>query len=244
MPAVASHSNANTMASETKTVKKTATKKVAEPTPAPAAPAVAAPAPEPKKAARKTAAKTEVTVPVVENTPAPAAPAPAAATETAAAAAAPSFGAVAERLREVQTRLTTELKEVVREALAAAKHAAKEVKDAKKKQRRVKKSVEEMTPEEKAAWEARRANNAFLKPRAISPELCAFLGIEAGSQRSQTEVTKHVSQYVKSHGCFDPANKRRIIPDGALAKLLRVTDKDTVTYLNLQSYLKAHFLKA
>ena len=247
MPAVASHSNANTMASETKTVKKTATKKVAEPTPAPAAPAVAAPAPEPKKAARKTAAKTEVTVPVVENTPAPAAPAPAAATETAAtaaAAAAPSFSAVAERLREVQTRLTTELKEVVREALAAAKHAAKEVKDAKKKQRRVKKSVEEMTPEEKAAWEARRANNAFLKPRAIIPELCAFFGIEAGSQRSQTEVTKHVSQYVKSHGCFDPANKRRIIPDGALAKLLRVTDKDTVTYLNLQSYLKAHFLKA
>ena len=101
-----------------------------------------------------------------------------------------------------------------------------------------------MNPEEKAAWEARRANNAFLKPRSISPELCAFMGIPAGSQRSQTEVTKFVSTYVKSHSCFDPANKRRIIPDSPLSKLLKVTDKDTVTYLNLQSYLKAHFLKA
>jgi chromatin remodeling complex protein RSC6 len=153
-----------------------------------------------------------------------------------------SFASVADRLKEVQTRLTGELKEIVKEALAAAKAAARDVKDARKK-RRVKKDVADMTPEEKTAWEARRANNAFLKPRPLSPELCAFMGVAAGSQRSQTEVTKYVSTYVKSHSCFDPANKRRIIPDGALSKLLKVTDKDTVTYLNLQSYLKAHFLK-
>jgi len=48
---------------------------------------------------------------------------------------------------------------------------------------------------------------------------------------------------VKGNSCFDPANKRRIIPDSNLSKLLKVTDKDTVTYLNLQSYLKAHFVK-
>ncbi|NDG32230.1 hypothetical protein EB118_19400 [bacterium] len=69
-------------------------------------------------------------------------------------------------------------------------------------------------------------------------------GLPAGSQRSQTDVTKFVSNYVKTHNCFDPANKRRIIPDSTLSRLLKVTDKDTVTYLNLQSYLKNHFLKA
>jgi chromatin remodeling complex protein RSC6 len=68
--------------------------------------------------------------------------------------------------------------------------------------------------------------------------------LPAGSQRSQTEVTKFVSNYVKENSCFDPANKRRIIPDGVLSRLLKVTDKDTVTYLNLQSFLKNHFLKA
>jgi chromatin remodeling complex protein RSC6 len=100
-----------------------------------------------------------------------------------------------------------------------------------------------MSAEERTAWEARRANNAFLKPRPLTPELCSFMGIPSGSQRSQTDVTRFISQYVKSHSCFDPANKRRIIADGALSKLLKVTDKDTVTYLNLQSYLKNHFLK-
>jgi chromatin remodeling complex protein RSC6 len=218
------------MSAETKTKKVTKKTEAAAPAPAPA------PVAEDKKArGRKPVAKTEVQVPVVEQKTE--APAP------AADAAAPTFASVADRLKEIQSRVSGELKEVIREALAAAKSAAREVKAAGKK-RRVKKDVADMTPEEKAAWEARRANNAFLKPRPLSPELCAFLGIAAGSQRSQTEVTKQVSQYVKSHGCFDPANKRRIIPDGALSKLLKVTDKDAVTYLNLQSFLKAHFLKA
>jgi chromatin remodeling complex protein RSC6 len=57
-------------------------------------------------------------------------------------------------------------------------------------------------------------------------------------------VTKFVSNYVKENSCFDPANKRHIIPEGVLSRLLKVKDTDTVTYLNLQSFLKIHFLKA
>lgn len=229
MSSSASHSTTNTMSTELKT-KKIAAKKVDI-----TAPAVTVAAPAEKKVRRAPAAKTEVIVPVVET----AAPAT---TAAAAVATPPSFAAVADRLKEIQVRVTAELKDVVREALAAAKTAARDIKDARKK-RRVKKDPADMTPEEKTAWEARRANNAFLKPRPLSAELCSFMGVPAASQRSQTDVTKHVSQYVKSHGCFDPANKRRIIPDGALSKLLKVTDKDVVTYLNLQSFLKAHFIK-
>jgi hypothetical protein len=219
--------------------KKPAAKKAAA---APATtPAVAAPAPAVEKKAaapRKTAAKTEVQVPVA------AAPASAPSTEVAPAAGeAPSISAVVERLREIRARLADELKAVIADTLVAAKAVAKQVKEAGKK-RRVKKDVADMTPEEKAAWELRRSKNAFLKPRALSPELCAFMQLAAGSQRSQTEVTKFVANYVKANSCFDPANKRRIIPDGVLSRLLKVTDKDTVTYLNLQSYLKIHFLKA
>jgi chromatin remodeling complex protein RSC6 len=69
------------------------------------------------------------------------------------------------------------------------------------------------------------------------------MGLSAGSQRSQTDVTKFISTYVKAHNCFDPKFKRRILPDAKLAKLLKVTDKDEVTYLNLQSFLKTHFIK-
>jgi len=79
--------------------------------------------------------------------------------------------------------------------------------------------------------------------RPLSDELCAFMGLPSKSQQSQTDVTKFVSNYVKSHSCFDPTFKRRILPDAKLAKLLRVTDKNEVTYLNLQTYLKVHYLK-
>ena len=236
MPATSSASTTNMSADPKVAAKKPAAKKAAA---APATtPAVAAPAPAVEKKAaapRKTAAKTEVQVPV-------AAPAPS--TEVAPAAGeAPSISAVVERLREIRARLADELKAVIADTLVAAKAAAKQVKEAGKK-RRVKKDVADMTAEEKAAWELRRSKNAFLKPRALSPELCAFMQLAAGSQRSQTEVTKFVANYVKANSCFDPANKRRIIPDGVLSRLLKVTDKDTVTYLNLQSYLKIHFLKA
>lgn len=232
----------NMSSSDSKTKKVVAKKVVAESAPAP----VAAPAPAPapaaaekkvraKKAPAATPAKVEAVVPTVAAPETPAAP-------ESSAPADQRLQAVAERLRGIQSTLATELKEIAKDLLSAVKVAQREIKDSKKRKRS--KRPEEMTPEEKKAWEARRANNAFLKPRGLSAELCAFMRIAAGSQRSQTEVTKYVSTYVKEHNCFDPANKRRILPDAALSKLLKVTDKDTVTYLNLQSYLKAHFLKA
>jgi SWIB/MDM2 domain len=236
MPATTSHSVTNMSTETKKTTKKTVV--AAAPAPAPAVVDPVAP-----KTARKTAAKTEVTVPVVAEAPAPApvaAPVAAPATE---AVVAPTLTQVVDHLRDVQSRLAAELKSIIRDTLLAAKTAAREVKDARRK-RRVRKDPAEMTEEERVAYEARRAKNAFLKPRALSPELCSFMGLSAGSQRSQTDVTKFVSNYVKTHSCFDPANKRRIIPDSALSRLLKVSDKDTVTYLNLQSYLKVHFLKA
>ena len=227
-----------------KTVKtvKSATKTTPEVAPVVVA-AAPAPAAAPAKKEKKVAAKTEVTVPVVvaASTPAPAAvEAPAAVVATAA----PTTLEIVERIRELRARLSADLKAIVADTLAAAKTTAREVKDARRR-KRVRKDVSEMTAEEKAAHELRRSKNAFLKPRDLSAELCAFMGLPAGSQRSQTDVTKFVSSYVKSHGCFDPANKRRIVPDGVLSRLLKATDAEKpITYLNLQSYLKVHFTKA
>ena len=238
MSATVSHSVSNMSTAETKKSAKSAKKEAVA---APAASPAPAPAPAPAKSAKKekaVAAKTEVTVPVV----APVVAAAPAETTAPATGAAPTLLEVVERLREIRARVSADLKTAIGDAINAAKTAAREVKDARRK-RRVKKDVADMTPEEKAAHELRRSKNAFLKPRALSAELCTFMSLPAGSQRSQTEVTKFVSTYVKSHNCFDPANKRRIIPDGVLSRLLKVTDKDTVTYLNLQSYLKAHFPK-
>lgn len=230
MPSSSVPSTTNTMPAEKKTTKKS----VAEtPAPVPAtAPAKKAPAPKKEKAP-----KTQIEVPTTAPAPAPA---PAVAPSTPTQSSDAILSGLAATLKALGAETSAKIREAVKSAQDAAKQAKKEQRDSKKKKR---KSVEEMTPEEKKAYEARRAKNAFLVPRQLSDELRAFMGLSAGEKRSQTEVTRFISEYVKTHNCFDPTFKRRILPNAALAKLLKVSDKDEVTYLNLQTYLKAHFIK-
>jgi chromatin remodeling complex protein RSC6 len=222
MPATKSTSNVNTMPAEKKTVTKTAAPKTT-----------------------KKAAAAEVTVPTT-TTPAAAPVVPATApvtTETTPAVTRTSadvLAALQETLKALQTEVTARVRSAVHDAQEAVKAVKREAREGKRR-RRV--DPADMTPEQKAAWEARRANNAFLKPRPLSDELATFMGLPAKSQKSQTEVTEFVSRYVKSHNCFDPNFKRRIIPDAKLAKLLRAKDGEEVTYLNLQKFLKVHFIK-
>ena len=220
MPLSKSSSNVNTMpAADKKTAPKPAATKKATPaaTAVATVPVVAAPAPAPA---------------VV---PAPAAPAH---VETRGGDV--LLTSVQDRLRALGSEVTTRIREILREAADAAKALKREARESK---RRVRKDPATMTPEERATYEARRANNAFHKLRPISDELASFMGLPAKSERSQTDVTKFVATYVKSNNCFDPNMKRRIIPDAKLSKLLRAKDGQEVTYLNLQSFLKVHFIK-
>ena len=217
-----------------------AAKKTAAPAAAPSpAPASAAAPKAAKTPAKKSAAKAEVTVPVVDAA-APVAAAPVAVEAGSERTAATILAALQESLKALGTETTTRVRALVAEAAEAVKALKRDVRNSK---RRVKKDPATMTPEERSAWEARRANNAFLKLRPITDELATFMGLPAKSQRSQTDVTKFISTYVKAHSCFDPNFKRRIIPDAKLGKLLRVKDGQEVTYLNLQSFLKVHFVK-
>ncbi len=207
-------------------------KKTETAAPAPAvtpAPAAKTAAPKTKKAAP---AQAEVVVPVVA-AGVVAAPTEVRTADAILSAALEAVRAHAKAAAEASRALAHDLQE-------AAKAVKREARDSKKR-RKVDPAT--LSPEARAAWEARRANNAFLKVRPLSDELCGFMGLASKSLKSQTDVTKFISGYVKSHSCFDPTFKRRILPDAKLAKLLRVTDKDEVTYLNLQTYLKVHFLK-
>lgn len=215
--------------------KKSDASKIAAPvsvvvTAAPAAP-VAQKAKKEKKPA--VASKAAVTVPTVET---PSAAAVVEVTESSDVI----LAGLAEKLKALSTELTTRVREATKSVSDAIKATKREAREIKKKK---KKNPADMTPEERKTWEARRANNAFLVQRPLTDELCSFMGLKSGEKRSQTEVTKFISGYVKQHNCFDPNFKRRILPNSALAKLLRVSDKDEVTYLNLQSFLKVHFIK-
>jgi chromatin remodeling complex protein RSC6 len=89
----------------------------------------------------------------------------------------------------------------------------------------------------------KRAPSGFAKPALISKELCSFLGQPEGTEMARTEVTKHLTSYIKEHNLQDQANKRKIVPDAKLKKLLNVQPSDEVTYFNLQRYMKVHFPK-
>jgi len=210
---------------ETKTV-------VADPVVVDAAAPKAAP-----KARKPVAAKADVVVPVVE------AVAPVAGAVVAPVVertAATILASLQDSLKALGAETTTRVRALVAETTEAVKALKRDVRNSKRRHR---KDPADMTPEERATWEARRANNAFLKLRPITDELASFMKLSPSSQRSQTDVTKFIAGYVKEHKCFDPNFKRRILPDAKLGKLLRVKDGQEVTYLNLQSFLKVHFVK-
>ena len=56
-----------------------------------------------------------------------------------------------------------------------------------------------------------------MQPMTISEELAAIVG---RGPMPRTEVTKKLWAYIKSHRRQDPNNKRNIIPDDKLAKVI------------------------
>ena len=196
---------------------------------APAPVAAAAPVAE-KKTKKVVAAAAPAAAPVVA-APVVAAPV-AAATEVAAEVPATSLD---DDLKVVLGRLTG-LREVVSTMITEVKKLEKrvhrEIKDARKRRRRVKAEGEEGAKP--------RGPSIFEIPTKVTDELCVFLGKPKGTLISRSNVTREINNYVKEKNL---KNKHDIKPDAALKKLLRLTDADNLTYFNLQRYLNTHYIK-
>ena len=196
---------------------------------APAPVAAAAPVAE-KKTKKVVAAAAPAAAPVVA-APVVAAPV-AAATEVAAEVPATSLD---DDLKVVLGRLTG-LREVVSTMITEVKKLEKrvhrEIKDARKRRRRVKAEGEEGAKP--------RGPSIFEIPTKVTEELCVFLGKPKGTLISRSNVTREINNYVKEKNL---KNKHDIKPDAALKKLLRLTDADNLTYFNLQRYLNTHYIK-
>jgi upstream activation factor subunit UAF30 len=133
-----------------------------------------------------------------------------------------------QELKNMQIDVVSDLKKL-------HKNVQKHMKDSNKK-RRNKKLADPNRP--------KRAPSGFAKPTVISTELCNFLGKPEGTEMARTEVTKFLTQYIAEHKLQDQANRRKILPDKPLQKLLNADSNDEVTYFNLQKYMKVHFPKS
>ena len=89
-----------------------------------------------------------------------------------------------------------------------------------------------------------RAPSGFVKPTPISDKLAKFLGKEVGTEMARTEVTRELNAYIREHNLQDKNNGRKINADASLRDLLQLSDKDELTYFNLQKYMSPHFAKA
>lgn len=87
-----------------------------------------------------------------------------------------------------------------------------------------------------------RKPSGFAKATPISDELCNFLNVPKGSKVSRTTVTKKVTKYITEKNLQNPKNRKEIILDDALSKIVQVDDTDTLTYFNIQKFITSHFL--
>jgi len=90
-----------------------------------------------------------------------------------------------------------------------------------------------------SAGEEKKGRKRQDTPVTLSKELATFIGVDAAAPITRQEASAQVMQYVKANDLQDPGDRRKIVPDAALAALLG--SSDVVNVLNLKSSLKDHF---
>lgn len=89
----------------------------------------------------------------------------------------------------------------------------------------------------------RRHPSGFAVASVLSDEMYTFLNIRQGEKVPRKDVTRLMNDYITKNELRNPDDKRIILPNDALKKIFNSNDTDTVTYFNLQSYIKHHFIK-
>ena len=90
------------------------------------------------------------------------------------------------------------------------------------------------------------SNSGLMKPVVISRELAAFMKVPADSLHSRVSVTNAICNYIKDHNLQNPNNKREILADAELARILNYNPsvKQPLTYFYIQQLIQPHFLKS
>ena len=90
--------------------------------------------------------------------------------------------------------------------------------------------------------------SGFQKPTRISKDLTKFTGWNENDLHSRVEVTKFICDYIKTNNLQNPEDRRQIVPDAKLQKLLGYNPKketEPLRYYSIQFHLNKmkHFPK-
>ncbi|XP_022148689.1 uncharacterized protein LOC111017291 [Momordica charantia] len=87
------------------------------------------------------------------------------------------------------------------------------------------------------ATASRRKPRGIMKPRSISPEMQALVGVP---EISRTQALKVIWTHIKEHNLQRPDNKKIIVCDEKLKKIFG--GKDEVGFLDIAGLISPHFL--
>ena len=133
----------------------------------------------------------------------------------------------------------TTLREGLRDAVTLVKSLTTQLNALEKRATRDRKVVQK-----RLSKKPRRVStglNGFSKPGPVSDDLRAFLKLGNEDLIARTEVTKRITAYCQEHKLQKKDDRRIIVPDKHLNKLLNVPKGENLTYFNLQKYMKVHF---
>lgn len=82
---------------------------------------------------------------------------------------------------------------------------------------------------------AKQKNSKFMQPMKLSEELTEIVG---KGPMPRTEVTKKLWSYIKSRKLQDPKNKRNILPDEKLKRVLG--NKNSVNMFEMTKLVNKH----
>jgi chromatin remodeling complex protein RSC6 len=166
-------------------------------------------------------------------------------TKTEDAAPAPTVAAPASLTPSTEETAETPAENVVQvladkiSALAVLlKDVQSSLKPVLKEHEKLRKVVERI---QKKRDNARKSPSGFAKPNKISDELCDFIGVPHGTEKSRTDITRYINAYVKEHNLNKPTNRRVILPDEKLKKILKINNDEDVTFFILQRLISHHF---
>lgn len=99
---------------------------------------------------------------------------------------------------------------------------------------------EEKMEELRAAQRERKAAGGLQIMHKCSDELAAFMGVKEINRR---DLTTKIWKYFRDKNLMDPINKRFVVPDVKLAKLLGLSPGERFQAFSVSRYLNKHLVK-
>ncbi len=89
-------------------------------------------------------------------------------------------------------------------------------------------------------------NSGFFKEVKITDDLAKFMSCNPSDLKSRVDVTRFICKYVKDKNLQNQADKRYIIPDDSLQKLLKYNPNvdGQLSFPSVQKLIQKHFVKS